>query len=331
MTKKLIQGKGHFTYSKAGICENPETLLDQPAVGGIFYSLAVADSSMGWIIGYSMGYQGRAVDHPVKGDGEFYGSRDAACQELAQKAITFFTGIDQPELADLDKFIKKHLPKVKRPKKETAKVRTIGSEKKQEDQAAEETKEYEIMAAAIKDDFCNYHYKINSGKMADFTHKVTNSTGIIDDDMKEAFSRLAVHLAVIDDIFKHSNLTIEDINTMHTDELATLYQVTGFKMKGGPGNWSVVLIGNKYLSGGSRMELESPKISIDNLSSYKWWDELNTAIEACRMEVQLYHEGKFTIKEKTPEPENIHIQLNAFTDQGDGLNHDSDFDEPLEN
>jgi len=124
----------------------------------------------------------------------------------------------------------------------------------------------EIRGATIKDDLCNYDYEIVKGRSRGFTHGVKGK-GIVDDDMKNAFAKLNVHLAVVDDIFKHSGVEITDIDAMHNDELATLYEVSGFKIKGGDENEAIILIGNKYISGGSRMALESPKITLDELSS----------------------------------------------------------------
>jgi hypothetical protein len=87
---------------------------------------------------------------------------------------------------------------------------------------AKEDSTISITGAEIKDDFCHYSYEIISGKPAGFTHNV-KGTGIIDDDMRTAFSKLNVHLAVIDDVFKHSDITIGDIDKMHNDDLALLY------------------------------------------------------------------------------------------------------------
>jgi hypothetical protein len=191
---------------------------------------------------------------------------------------------------------------------------------------ANETPEYEvadgisIVKAEIKDDFCNYDYEVTEGKATGFTHGVKGK-GVIDDDMRTAFSKLAVHLAVIDDMYKHSGKTIEDIDQHHSDELATLYSVTGFKIVGGEDSEAIILIGNKYLSGGSRMKLESPKTSIDASSSYKWWNELKTAADKCREEVSMYHNGKYTIEEVEEEEEVLKQTKMTFT-MGDGAPDD---------
>ncbi|MFL5810059.1 MAG: hypothetical protein ACJ749_11100 [Flavisolibacter sp.] len=166
-----------------------------------------------------------------------------------------------------------------------------------------------ITGAEIKDDLCNYSYEIVSGKHTGFTHNV-KGTGLIDDDMRTAFSKLNVHLAVIDDVYKHSDIQIGDIDRMHTDDLALLFNVTGFKIKGGEENASITLLGTKYLSAGARMKLESPKIPIDNLSSYQWYNELKTAADKCREEVEAYHNGKYTpvqVEEEEPDARQLTI------------------------
>lgn len=159
---------------------------------------------------------------------------------------------------------------------------------------------FNIIAASIKDDFCNYAYEITKGVGLGRIHKVDGKSGglIVDKDMLTGFGKFNVHLAVIDDVYKHSKVEINDIDTFHTHELTGLFQVTGFKTSGGEENESVILIGNKYVSAaGGRIELESPKIALDNLSSYKWYNELKTAVDKAKLEVQLYEGGKGTAAE----------------------------------
>lgn len=157
-----------------------------------------------------------------------------------------------------------------------------------------EDKIFLIKDAAIKDDFCHYSYEIISGIGIGDTHSVKGS-GIIEDDMRNAFAVFNVHLAVIDDIFKHSKVKITDIDQMHGHALTGLVNVTGFKIKGSNENESIILIGNKYVSeAGGRIELVTPKIPLDNLSSYKWYNELKIAADKARLEVELYKGGKYT-------------------------------------
>lgn len=166
-----------------------------------------------------------------------------------------------------------------------------------------------VLEAQLKDGFCHYSYEIITGQGAGFVHKV-KGTGIIEDDMRSAFNLLNVHLAFIDDVYKHSGIKFPDIDKMHNDDLALLYEVTGFKIRGSDENEDVILIGSKHLSAGSRMELESPKIPLDNLSSYKWYNELKESISKCREEVALYHYGKYTpVKEEEASEESSGVQL----------------------
>lgn len=173
-----------------------------------------------------------------------------------------------------------------------------------------EEKSFSIMEASIKDDFCNYTFKIINGVGSGDTHSVKGS-GIIEDDMRDAFSIFNVHLATIDDVFKLSGIEMEDIDNHHNHELTSHYHVTGFKIKGGIENESIILIGSKYVgTAGGRIELVTPKIPLDNLSSYHWYNELKAAADKAREEVALYKEGKYTaveVEEERTNPRQLSI------------------------
>lgn len=153
-----------------------------------------------------------------------------------------------------------------------------------------EGRPYRIKEAKIKEDLCQYAYEITSGVGIGDTHNVKGSA-LIENDLRDALSKLNVHMAFIDDAFKHKGIEVSDIDQEHNNDLTYLYYVTGFKMKGTEEAESVILLGSKSVSLG-RMEFESPKISLDNFSSYKWYNELKAAIELVREEVALYKEGK---------------------------------------
>jgi len=179
----------------------------------------------------------------------------------------------------------------------------------------EKKRSYKIIEALLKDGFCNYTYQIISGIGINDSHGVKSKSGTIKDDMYDAFARLKVHLAVIDDVFKNSKVEFEDIDTMHSDEITLLYEVTGIKIKGSEESESVILIGNKYVSAGGRITLESPKISLDELSSYKWYNELKTEVDAVREEVALYKEGKYIpVEEDEPEQDPKQMKITYDTD-----------------
>jgi hypothetical protein len=163
-------------------------------------------------------------------------------------------------------------------------------------------KSFTIKEASIKDDYCNYTFEITKGVGAGDTHSVKGS-GIIEEDMRDAFRAFNVHLAAIDDVFKLSGIEIEDIEKFHNHELTANYHVNAFKIKGGSENESIILIGSKFVgTAGGRIELATPKIPLDNMSSYQWYNELKAAADKAREEVALYKEGKYTTAEEEEEP-----------------------------
>jgi len=159
------------------------------------------------------------------------------------------------------------------------------------------TRSYKVTSANLVDGYCNYGFEIIDG-VCRGDGRTGKGSHVVKDDLRDAFAKMNVHLAVRDDIFKHAGVEVDDIDQMHGHELATLYSVTGFKMGGSDESESIVLIGNKYVSGGDRFSLTSPKIMIDNLSSYKWWNELKDAADIVREEVALYMEGKYIEEEE---------------------------------
>jgi hypothetical protein len=124
-------------------------------------------------------------------------------------------------------------------------------------------KPFIITKADIKDLYCGYTYKINAG--VGQGDKVTvDGNGIVDDDMVNAFAKLNVHLAYIDDVYKHSGIEIDDIDKFHTDNLALLYYVTGFEIKGSEDQEKIILTGSKYINCGGRIKIVTPEIILDN-------------------------------------------------------------------
>ena len=190
--------------------------------------------------------------------------------------------------------------------------------------------DYVITEAKLKDHTCLYKYEILKGVNAGDVHQVTNTSDkLVEDTLLEAFSKFNVHLACIDDVFKHSGIEIDDVNKFHTHDLTGRYTVTGFKIKGGEEIESIVLSGNKVISSASgRIELDTPKIVLDNLSSYPWYKELIEAAEDAMEEVRQYKEGNFTLKEKPEEPEpdtktgNLFDQANQNPDGEDNDDHE---------
>jgi hypothetical protein len=215
------------------------------------------------------------------------------------------------------------------------KGRLLGGAKSREDAIkAVDQKTFRILDAKIKDDFCHYGYEVTEGAGLGDPHNVKGAN-LIKDTLSEAFAKLRVHLAVIDDAFEYKGIKIADIDKMHGDDTTGLFHVTGFKIKGNDEAETVTLIGSKYLSGGSRMELESPAIPMDSLSSYKWYNELKDAVEAARYEVALYKEGNYTPvqvdeDEEDNDPKVKQIKMEMPSKKSNGVPAGS-FDENFEN
>ena len=151
-----------------------------------------------------------------------------------------------------------------------------------------------ITSGAIKDDYCHYGYKITEGPGAGDEIPTRKGAGIVMDDLKKAFDAFNVHAAIIDDVFKHTGKSTDDISDLACDEITELYKITGFKISGHSDNESISLIGSKYVSNAiGRMPIDTPKVVISEGSTYKWYNELKAAADLVRREVELYMNGKY--------------------------------------
>ena len=175
-----------------------------------------------------------------------------------------------------------------------------------------EIRDFKITSGSIKDMMCNYEMIITAGEVGvGAKHKVTGS-GVVDPDLLTAMGALNVHVACLDDSFKIAGVEIEDIDKMRGHELSGNYQVSGFRISGGAGDEKVVLMFSKYISlAGDHMEPTTPKIPLNQSSSYTWHNELSTAIERVREEVALYHEGKYTEKEPVEREDENQLEIFA--------------------
>ena len=160
---------------------------------------------------------------------------------------------------------------------------------------------YVINGDIIKDDFCKYKYEIvkGVGKLNQYTG---NGVHIVKESMKEAFAELNVHMANIDDVFKHADMEFDSLNEVGNEDLTFLYEVSGFQIEGSEENESVILLATKKISSGNRMNLKSPKIPLGDTSWYRWYNELKESISKCREEVALYHEGNYIELEPEEKP-----------------------------
>jgi hypothetical protein len=188
-------------------------------------------------------------------------------------------------------------------------------------------REYKIIEAKVKDDFCDYRYEITEGVGIHDIHGVKGKAGYVRDSLKTAFAAMNIHLAIVDDIFKNAGIEFDDLESMAGHPLTMLYTVTAFTLKGDEDNLTVSLIGNRYVSMGGRMELKTDDIAIDELSSYKWKNELKTAAMDAANEVAMYKEGNYTpVAEEEPEEDARQLKITDVTVSAGADEDDLDFE-----
>lgn len=184
----------------------------------------------------------------------------------------------------------------------------------EDDGISETPKEFVIKDAKLNDGYCDYKFEVLAGTNKGDLHKV-DGEGLFKETLQKAFNQLYVHAAFIDNVFTHANVEIVNINRLHGHELTGLYSVTGFKIKGGVDNESVILTCNKFTPTGY-IGFDTPKIALDSLSSYKWLDELKAAIEKVRDEVVLYKDGNCILPE-TEDPKYKQMTIADGNDKGE--------------
>lgn len=186
-------------------------------------------------------------------------------------------------------------------------------------------KPIDIIKASLNDGMCNYTYEQKTGPTAGDKHNVTGSA-IIHDDLRNAFAKLDVHLAVLDEVFKHSDIEIDDILKFENHEHTYRYGVTSFKMKTSGDTQQISLTGTKHISAGyGGMDLTTPMIMLDSLAGYKWYNELLAAADKVREEVELYRGGKCTPQEE-PEDKTV-VQLTIGSPAAANETADAEFED----
>jgi hypothetical protein len=173
----------------------------------------------------------------------------------------------------------------------------------------DEIKPYEITSASIKEELCNYGYEIKTGPCAGDKIPTRKGSAIVHNDMINAFAALRVHLAIIDEAFKHVFEQLPTFLNLDNHEIIHEYAITGFKIQGNEENVGYVIFGEKWVTTGS-IGLETPKITAS--SSYPFFDELEEAIANARGEVELYMNGKAAPKAEQAELPFAKEDDNAF-------------------
>lgn len=172
-------------------------------------------------------------------------------------------------------------------------------------------KEIEITGASLNGDFCNYSYDLLKGKTKGDSVSRKGSN-IFHDDLKRAFWKLNVHLALIceeidiaevDDVEVLESILFEDTKDEEgktiekeafdkgsIEDQVTHFKVSSFTISGSGENESIVLVGTKTLSTGDHVGLKSPKTSWDG--EYMFINELRAVVDDLKKEVEEYSNGK---------------------------------------
>lgn len=162
----------------------------------------------------------------------------------------------------------------------------------------------EIKQAMLKDDFCNYKYEVVSGKMKGDTCNRSGAS-IVHNDLKTVFKKLHVHLALsCEELDKKGIKDVDNIPAWDADadipaNLSQLqeisrkifhFSVSSIKTDGTGENEGVTLVGQKRLSTGEYVKLESPRITWDG--EYYFINELRVIVDDIKEEVEKYMNGK---------------------------------------
>lgn len=191
-------------------------------------------------------------------------------------------------------------------------AKTKDNKKKQE-----EEKPLFIIDGQMADGILNYGFEVKRGVGVGFVHNIKGK-GLFKDSLTNAFVKLNVHLAAIDDVFKHAEVDIPTINKMRTNELTFLYTVSSFKIQTTGDEESVILTGSKRVSSsGSWMSISTPKIPLDKMSSYEYAKELREVLDDVREEVELYHNGNFIEVQKEEKVDKSQLKIGEDENMSD--------------
>lgn len=192
-------------------------------------------------------------------------------------------------------------------------------------EADDPDKDFRIIQASVKDEFGIYSYEITSGPNSGDIIQNRKGAGRVYAEVTKALGRLNVHLAHIDDGFLYAGETIEDIDKMHTSDVAQRYHVSGVKLTGTAENRKISLIGSKYVTIGGRETVVTPASIFDNLCSYKWYNELNSEVDNFFREIELYKGGhSIPVEEPEEKPKKSKFKQLSLADQmnNDDANHE---------
>ncbi|HDZ25259.1 hypothetical protein LCGC14_0501120 [marine sediment metagenome] len=111
---------------------------------------------------------------------------------------------------------------------------------------------------------------------------------VVHDDLKEAFAGLVHHFAIICEQIQ----LIEGTELKDYTEILEDYKVTAMSLGGKPGAEGVVITGQRILTSGMVLQLNTPFILFESEGGYKQSEELLAACKKVVTEVREYLNGK---------------------------------------
>jgi hypothetical protein len=156
----------------------------------------------------------------------------------------------------------------------------------------------DVRSARLRDQlFCDYKYLFEASGA---TNKASITSEVpVHEDLVTAYKKLNPHLAVIcEEVSPNEIVDIDDIgeydDKIHEEgsleHKMSHFVVTGFRLEGEGEREGVVLIGEKRLSTGEWLKLETPKVGWSD--DYACVNELRVSIGDVIAEVEEYKDGK---------------------------------------
>lgn len=122
---------------------------------------------------------------------------------------------------------------------------------------------------------------------------------VVHRDLREAFRALVPHLALLTEQKEAYLCTLDELKAQEYQEGNTVFSrigVSGVTIT----EQEVMITGSRILERGGVIQLNSPKVNIEDSDSYEYYSELSLAIEAVKYEAELYvKEKKWGLKEGT--------------------------------
>lgn len=122
---------------------------------------------------------------------------------------------------------------------------------------------------------------------------------VVHRDLREAFRALVPHLALLTEQKEAYLCTLDELKAQEYQEGNTVFSrigVSGVTIT----EQEVMITGSRILERGGVIQLNSPKVNIEDSDSYEYYAELSLAIEAVKYEAELYiKEKKWGLKEGT--------------------------------